>query len=281
MSQLTPRRRSPRFALRRVVLMFAIGFVAAIGLVTTGGAPGAEARSAAKRDCGSDLAAANTSLRQALALRAEARQGELILMPGEDGGFYPIQTKAYAGLLTLQLLEGKITRRDLRDLVRLLSKRRAATIRALTEIVDDLHKERNEIAAKCANAAKPKPQEGAFPGGTATTMTLTVGGVTVTTDLKTNKQNPPDPTTKGSSPAGLTGSVTLDGTLPPGWSVVVFHNGSADIVLNSATGGSFTLKPISPAWDAGTRPGAYICSTPAPPLCTPSAQANISIDWDP
>ena len=112
-------------------------------------------------------------------------------------------------------------------------------------------------------------------------MTLTIGGVTVTTDLKTNKQTPPDPTVTGSSPAGLAGSVSLDGTLPPGWSVVVFHNGGADIVLNSATGGNFTLKPISPAFDAGTRPGAYICSTPAPPLCSPSAQANVSIDWNP
>ena len=37
MSQLTPRRRSPRFALRLVVLMAAIGLVAAIGLIGAGG----------------------------------------------------------------------------------------------------------------------------------------------------------------------------------------------------------------------------------------------------
>lgn len=113
-------------------------------------------------------------------------------------------------------------------------------------------------------------------------MTLTIGGTTVTTDLKTNKQEPGDATIKGSSPSSLSGSVSLNGTLPAGWTVVVFHNGTADIVLNSANGGNFTLEAISPAFDASTRPSAYACSTSVPPVCgSPPAQASISVDWNP
>jgi hypothetical protein len=285
MSHFTPRRRSPRFALRLVVLMAGIGVVAAIGPVGAGGVPGAAARTASQRDCNSDLAKANASLARALRLRTAARQGELILIPGgEPGGFYPISTKSYSDYLTLELLSGKITRAELRKFIAFLSRRRAATIKALTELVDDLHKERNAIRDSCASGNNPKPAptpEGAFPGGTATTMTFTVGGATVTTDLKTNKQST-EPTVMGSSPSSLSGSVSLNGTLPPGWTIVVFHNGTADIVLNSPTGGDFTLKAISPAFDAGTRPAAYVCSTPVPPVCgSPSAQADISVDWNP
>ena len=128
----------------------------------------------------------------------------------------------------------------------------------------------------------PKPGVGAFPGGTATELTLTIGGVTAKTDLKTNKQTPGDPVLKAKSGTVLSGSATLNGTLPKGWAVVVFHYGNGDILLNSATGGEFSgVKPISTTFDAFTRPGAYICSTKVPPLCAPAAQANISIDWDP
>jgi hypothetical protein len=283
MSQFTPRRRSPRFARRLLVLTAAIGLVTAIALVGAGGATGAEARSAAKRDCAADLAKANANLRRALALRTAARQGELILIPFVGGELYPVSIDAYKEYLTLELLSGKITRAELKRFIVYISRRRAATIKAVTQLVDDLHKERNAIRDKCAND-KPKPNptpEGAFPGGTATTMTFTVGGATVTTDLKTNKQDT-EPTVMGSSPSSLSGSVSLNGTLPPGWTIVVFHNGSADIVLNSPTGGNFTLKPISPAFDAGTRPAAYVCSTPVPPVCgSPSAQADISVRWNP
>ncbi len=133
--------------------------------------------------------------------------------------------------------------------------------------------------------SKPKPKPpaaGAFPGGTATKMTLTIGGVSATTDLKTNRQTPGDPVLKAKSSTTLSGSVKLNGTLPKGWTIAVFHTTAEDLLLVSPTGGAFTgVKPIHTSFDAFTRPGAYVCATKVPPLCAPAAQANISIDWDP
>jgi hypothetical protein len=117
---------------------------------------------------------------------------------------------------------------------------------------------------------------GAFPGGTATELTLTIGGATVKTDLKSNKQTL-EPTIKAKLGTNLNGRVELNGTLPPGWVVAVTQTGS-DVLLNSPTGGTFS---VTYSFDAQTRPAAYICSTKVPPLCSPAAQANISIDWDP
>lgn len=126
------------------------------------------------------------------------------------------------------------------------------------------------------------PVSGAWPGGTATKLTLTIGGVTATTNLKTGAQTPPDPILKAKSTTTLSGSVSVNGTLPKGWTIAVFHLTGTDILLNSPKGGAFAgVKPFAPTFDAFTRPGAYICSTKVPPLCAPAAQANISIDWDP
>ena len=289
MSLLWPRSRSRRFSLRLVALTTVIGLVAGTSASAGDARGGGAIAKSAKRDCASDLARANSYLRHVLALRADARKGKFFLVPAaEPVKFYPIHIEAYTDMLILELFAGNITRSDLKYRIKLLSRYRAATMKTLNGLVKDLVRERNELAEKCADQAKPKPPappppppaDGAFPGGTATTLTLTIGGTTVTTDLKSNKQDT-DPTIKASSPTALSGTVALNGTLPPGWSVVVFHNGSSDIRFNSATGGTFSLQAIFPTFDANTRPGAYICSTPAPPLCTPAAQASITIDSDP
>jgi hypothetical protein len=123
---------------------------------------------------------------------------------------------------------------------------------------------------------------GAFPGGTATKLTFKIGSTTVTTDLKTNTQTPDDPVINAKSGTVLAGSVSINGTLPKGWHLVVFHLSADDILLNTATGGSFSgIKPISTGFDGSTRPAVYVCSTKAPPLCSPAAQADISISWKP
>ena len=41
------------------------------------------------------------------------------------------------------------------------------------------------------------------------------------------------------------------------------------------------VKAPFTGFDNFSRPGVYVCSTKVPPLCTPAAQANISVDWDP
>ena len=63
----------------------------------------------------------------------------------------------------------------------------------------------------------------------------------------------------------------------------MFHLSGDDILLSSASGGKFSgVKAISTSFDGSTRPGAYICGTAkVPPLCSPAAQANISIVWKP
>ena len=248
MSRLCPRPRSPWFALRLVALTGVICLVAGTSAPAATSRGGGAVATSAKRDCASDLARANGYLRHVLALRADARKGKFFLVPAaEPVKFYPIHIEAYTDMLILELFAGNITRSDLKYRIKLLSRYRTATMKALNGLVKDLVRERNELAAKCASQAKPPPPppppppaDGAFPGGTATTVTLTIGGTTVTTDLKTNKQAPADATIKASSPTALNGSVALNGTLPPGWSVVVFHNGSGDIRFNSATGGDFT-----------------------------------------
>jgi hypothetical protein len=48
----------------------------------------------------------------------------------------------------------------------------------------------------------------------------------------------------GSSGTSLARSVTLNGTLPPGWTVVVFHLSGTDILLNSAISGKFSRQAV-------------------------------------
>jgi hypothetical protein len=139
-------------------------------------------------------------------------------------------------------------------------------------------------AGGAAPPAPKPPEAGAFPGGTATTLTFTIAGKTVKTNLKTNKQTPADTIVKATSDQALDGKASLDGTLPKGWVVVVFHYGTTnDILVNSPTGGEVKggFKAPYAGFDAFTRPGAYICKTKASTICAPAAQANISIDWDP
>jgi hypothetical protein len=126
---------------------------------------------------------------------------------------------------------------------------------------------------------------GAFPGGTATTLKLTVGGKSQTRNLKTGAVTP-----AGSAPtivlkSGTTtgGSVELNGTLPAGWKVFVWHPTPATTLLNNATGGDFSGITADAGFDAFTGVGAYICGKDRPPPgCNPPAgQANIYIDWNP
>jgi hypothetical protein len=128
-------------------------------------------------------------------------------------------------------------------------------------------------------------QAGAFPGGTATTVKLTVGGKSQTRNLKTGAVTPAGaaPTIIVKSGTTIGGNVELNGTLPAGWKVFVWHPTPATTLLNSTTGGEFSGITADAGFDAFTGVGAYICPKDRPPPgCNPPAgQANINIDWNP
>lgn len=128
-------------------------------------------------------------------------------------------------------------------------------------------------------------QVGAFPGGTATTLKLTIGGKSQTRNLKTSAVTPAGATPSITVQSGTTigGTAELNGTLPAGWKVFVWHPTPATTLLNSHTGGDFQGVTIAKGFDAFTGVGAYICPADRPPPgCNPPAgQANIDIDWIP
>ena len=114
-------------------------------------------------------------------------------------------------------------------------------------------------------------------------MKLTVSGKSQTRNLKTGAVTPAGaaPTIVLKSGTTTGGSVELNGTLPPGWKVFVWHPTPATTLLNSTTGGDFNGITADAGFDAFTGVGAYICPKDRPPPgCNPPAgQANISIDW--
>ena len=138
--------------------------------------------------------------------------------------------------------------------------------------------------AKPTPAPTPAPATGAFPGGTATTLTLTISGKTSTRNLKTGVVTPAaTPTITVQSGTTIGGKATLNGTLPVGWTVFVWHPTLTTTLLNSPKGGEFTGVTMPTGFDAFTGVGAYICppSRPPPNCNPPAGQANIDIDWVP
>lgn len=246
--------------------------------------------------CKRDLAQARGAVNETEDILALARRRPFVFVQG-PGVAVPVPVATATNAVILAYLRGEIKRAKMVILLQSLVRRARQTVQLLKEAIEDARDGLQRTEKRCAALAEQRDKlksgggggsggggsggTGAFPGGTATKMTFTIAGASVTTDLKSNKQTG-DPTIKGKSSGTLSGSVSLNGTLPSGWTVAVFHNGSADIVLNSPGGGNFTIKPISTGFDNFTRPSAYICSTKVPPLCSsPAAQANISVDWDP
>ena len=285
---------SARFAglLAFVCVSLSLGFFAP-GAPAARGADDLDQVEAKLARCKKDLAEAREAVQNADAFLDLVRKKRVFFFPGPSlGQFIPVRVDDYRDQLILEFVTGQISRDELARSLANMTRRFAQTLRTLAELRDEARADVEQTLKRCAALTEQRNRlragggggggedKGAFPGGTATTMTFTIAGTTVTTDLKSNRQTG-DPTIKGKSSSTLDGSVSLNGTLPPGWVVAVFHNGSSDIVLNSPTGGKFSLKPISTSFDAVTRPGAYVCSTKVPPLCTPAAQSSIAIDWDP
>ena len=81
--------------------------------------------------------------------------------------------------------------------------------------------------------------------------------------------------------ATLGGFATLNGTLPKGWTLVVWYPTPDTILVNSPTGGVFSGVEAAPPGFVGRNGlGAYICREPEPPVCDPSGQANVFVNWE-
>jgi hypothetical protein len=85
------------------------------------------------------------------------------------------------------------------------------------------------------------------------------------------------------SSATLSGSVALDGTLPPGWTLQVIHLSNTDVKYGPATtGGAFGgIAPPRVPFGAQTTPTAYICTSAAVPCPSLAVVATIYIQWLP
>lgn len=260
------------------------------GALAAGSADNLEQIQAKLRECVKTLREIDAERRDADTMLTLAERSKIVLI-NDNGSLIPIDMDTWSLFADFQLRAGIITQGRYDQILRRLTNGRARTLRVLRSIVAELERERDEQDQICAFLVKQrdrlkagggdtsKPAVGAFPGGTATELTFTIGGATVTTVLKTNqyKDGQKQPTIKAKLGTTLDGKVELNGTLPPGWVVAVTQTGS-EVLLNSPTGGTFS---VTYAFDANTHPGAYICSTKVPPICSSASYANITIDWDP
>jgi hypothetical protein len=163
----------------------------------------------------------------------------------------------------------------------------------LVNVLDDLHsvQELHIIvlpagwtgAAPTLSSLQPKAPvvpavAGAFPGGTVTVLTLKLGDGRAVTNLKTGPSGSVDTTAKNTET--LSGYVALNGTLPKGWVVVVWYPTPEYVLYQGETGGTFGGVIAAPSGFVGRNgAGAYICRTKAPPVCEPSGQANVFVNW--
>jgi len=111
-------------------------------------------------------------------------------------------------------------------------------------------------------------------------MTLIVEGHTGTLDIKTGKVTYPgnNSDVPGTKKGTVSGSVSVDGTLPAGWNIYVY----AEAKTAHTGQGSFTIKdPIGSQRRVGA--SAQICSSPPAanqPYCVSGTnQANFTIFW--
>ena len=171
-------------------------------------------------------------------------------------------------------------------------RRAQQAVQALQAVIEDARDGLEQTEKRCAALAEQRARlragggsagsggSGAYPGGTATTMTLTVEGHTGTLDLKTGKTTYTGNTSDapGTKRGSVNGSVKLDGTLPAGWNIYV----GAESKLTHTGQGAFTVKdPIGSQRRVGA--SAQICSSPPPanqPYCASgSSKAILTVFW--
>ena len=239
--------------------------------------------------CREDLAQARAAVRDAEDWLALGREKKLVILGNALVGPMIVSVSQARDWLILRFVTKQITKAELARALHILAFQAAATVRALREILGEARDERDTIGNRCAKLAEqlkqaqsggqPSTPTGAFPGGTATKMTLTFQGSTVVTDLKTNSQTPDHQAATVHLQSGQTygGNAELNGTLPSGWKIVVWHPVPTNILLNSPEGGGFTGVTQPKGFGASTGVGAYVCKQLPIQTGNCFAQANIDI----
>lgn len=281
-----------------VLASLVIGAFAAAALGVSGGlaarSDDVADLSAQLAQCKKDLAEARAAVATADQYQALIADRKIVLIPYADT-LVPVRIDEATKALILQYVSGKISSAELSKLLRHLVNRAKFTGTLIRELAADSRAERDKIDARCSDlAGKLKAaqaggqstttgQAGAFPGGTATRLTLKFQGSTVVTDLKSNAQSPDHQaaTVHLQSGQSFGGSVSLDGTLPPGWTVVVFHPVPSAIELNSHDGGDFQGITQPKGFGSSTTLAAYVCKRLPVQTGNCSAQADIDISWTP
>ena len=214
----------------------------------------------AKQDCADDLAEANGFLKQILALRVNAKKGKFFLIPSPaPGRFYPSISTPTRTCSSSSSSPANVTRAELKQQIKFLSRYRAATIKALNEMVKDAVKERNEIAEKCAEKASE-----AEPAGDDARRRRVPGRHRDDRDAHDRRNDRDDGSQveqanaggcddQGEAPTALSGSVASTEPCRRDWSPWS-SNGSA---TGSTRHGLFVPRGrFFPTFDGNTRPGA-------------------------
>lgn len=283
----------------RFVTLLAFGCTAlSLALIApaTGGGGGELAQVEAKlATCRKDLADAREAVQGTEELLALARKRPYVLQAVPGIGVVPISVKQASDSLILGYVTGEITRAQLVRSLQNLTRRARQTVELLKAAIAEAREGVERIQERCGALAEQRTRlrargggggstgggggggTGAFPGSTATKLSLTLQGSTVTLDLKTGAKtgvrNIP-----GTHKGMVSGSVSIDGTLPAGWNIYVVGEGR--IVLTGE--GSFTIRdPIGN--QRGADAIAQICSSPpAPnqPFCvTGNGKANLGVGF--
>lgn len=211
------------------------------------------------------------------------------------GSSFLVALEMAVDYVTLRYIAGDIDKRAYVRQLAQFARSGVAVVKSMTALRDDARDARDKTQNRCATLAKQlsdKPKEGekeppaetgAFPGGTAVTLTLTVGTATQERNMKTGVATA-KPTIQAKNTETLSGEVSLDGTLPPGWEVVVFHPQVNTTLLRGNSGGKFSGIKVTAGFEAVTGVAAYICPKTSPWVvnagCPPSSQANIDIKWN-
>lgn len=240
--------------------------------------------------CKRDLAQGRNAVNDAEDFLALARRQPFVLLSVPGFGVVPVSVQAATDAIILQYLSGEITRAQMVARLQNLARRARQTVRDLKELIDDARDGLERTEKRCAALAEQRARlraggggggggTGAFPGGTATKMTLIIEGHTGTLDLMTGKKTYTGNTSDapGTKRGSVNGSVKLDGTLPAGWNIYVY----AEAKTAHTGQGSFTVKdPIGSQRRVGAT--AQICSSPpAPnqPCATGNGKADVTVFW--
>ena len=294
-----PRRR-PRhliLGLFTLALTASVAFGVAAGLAS--GRPAAAPASAASAH--RPQAAAETlpqclaKLRRLVAATAKldrladrVKEGKVYLLR-TDRVFQPVSKETFEAFGRALVASGGGTETQLENSRRDLQEDTAANLKQLLFVLDDAHSRIRAIDERCE--ALKNGGGGPTPTGAAVGLTISLGGATQTTDLKTGAATPPphSPGATAHLQSGQTysGTVKVTGTLPAGYTAYVAFHGRVWVDLGP-DGGGFSGITETKGFGAANDVGAHACKPPGaekgdplPSSCFGQGGATIDIVWSP